>query len=291
MNSSVLALDYKRYGFVPFPLSPKTKVPPAMATFTTIADRAVMPDDNIGLFTGSKNGFVVIDADSSESRLSVTDKLRGMGILDWCSVVRTPKKGGLHFWLRVLDVPATVQAYYKLPPSLGSGEFRLRHPAYVVAPGSVLPEGEYVFVQGGIAQFVEQPAVLWADLVPWLLPNFNNTRPVQVSMDDPRLAGIKYEPQPKIIALLESMKHPDKAGRVRKVSHYTGAPVDAWFASRSEAEMSLVTGLVCAGWSFEQVHTLFNEQRPAHYMSTPHRATYLRKTYDKAVSFVLSRKG
>lgn len=152
------ALALARRGFHVFPLAPNSKVPlfsrseggKGCLDATTDLDRVRQwwtdhPKANIGIHP-APSGHIVIDLDVKEGvdGPGMYDLLWD-GIQDGDTVVRTPS-GGLHI-------------YYKLPegadppgPSsssrLGQGiDVRCQN-SYVVAPGCVLPEGQYVGVIG-----------------------------------------------------------------------------------------------------------------------------------------------
>lgn len=159
-----------------------------------------------------------------------------------------------------------------------------------MVPGSRIPEGEYTFIQGGIEQFNEQPAVKWADLISWLIPQRSPVSSALSDADLSLLRKIKYRPEPKVLQLLASIENPRKDGKVQRIDYRTGAKLDGWFDTRSEAELALINGLVMAGWSFDQIQSLFDECQPGHYAGVPNQAKYLAVSYDKAVGYVCGRK-
>ncbi len=199
----------------------------------------------------------------------------------------------MHFWLRVYNKPEWVQTYYKLPASVGGGEFRFRRPAYVVAPGSRIPEGEYQFVQGSPSLFTRQPELEYMSLS-WALPQHalfetlaHRSGPGAVpDMGDMRPAYINAPP---ILRLLDFLRSAESAP-VPKVSQ-RGTVLPLKYGSRSEAEQALVFGLVSAGWDFDQVVELFDREQPGHYAATPSPEAYLKSTYIKAVTLYLRLNG
>ena len=143
MNIPSLAQEYRCKGYIPFPLAPGSKEPLRGSKLATVEQLKFTDTNNIGLFPGSENGLIVIDCDSETSQVNVASKLQEMGLLGVTTIVQSPRRQGRHMWLRVLDVPSEAKCSYALPADIGQGEFRLHRNAYVVAPGSTLPEGKY----------------------------------------------------------------------------------------------------------------------------------------------------
>lgn len=294
MDARFLLNEYRKQGFNPLPLRPGEKLPLAKSEVDFGSFATIGANCNVGLFAGSTNGLVIIDADDPRSRENVAARLKEMGLFEWTTIVLTPKRQGWHFWLRMPTKPAGAQAYYKLSAAVGGGEFRVNKPAYVVAPGSVIPQGEYAFVQGGIDCFSEQPAVTWKDML-WLAPDRmmqagDVRREVIKDAPLPKPAWARYRPEPTVLKLFEYMRHPDKQGRVQRIEYKTGAPLQGqFFDTRSEAEQATITGLAWAGWDYDQVRNLFDLERPGHYTQVPDQTRYLVTAYNKAVQYLESR--
>jgi len=280
---------YRSHGFTPFPLKNMSKEPAARSLAYAERER-FRPDNNIGLFTGSPNRLLVVDADEPSARVFVENRLRAIGLLDWTTLVLTPKRKSFHFWLRVADVPSNAQSYYKLPKFIGGGEIRIHRPAYVVAPGSTLVEGQYVFYQGGIEFFLNQPLLHYEDLK-WLLPDHAMYGSTGVP-DEQNSVRFNFEhvDRPPILALFDYLQR-GKGSKIPKVDYKTGERTGDVYHSRSEAEAGLVVGLVMAGWSFEEIELAFKLRKPGHYMEAPLRHNYLAGTYAKATRFVAGRSG
>jgi hypothetical protein len=283
-------------GFTPFPLSPMAKVPNQGTPLSQVQRLPFVEKTNIGIFAGSDNGLAIIDADVEVAREMIPAKLAEMGLLDWVTIVRTPNRDGRHYWIRLTDKPNGAQAYYKLSQMVGGGEFRVNRPAYVVAPGSRTEKGEYTFVQGGIEYFCGQPGVSWTDLL-WLAPTgmaqAGKAQSGSVSrrkVSDPP-AGLRRIAKPKVLALVDLIHGAGPDGRVRRIDYATGRTRADYFDTRSEAEAALVTGLVLAGWSFDNIEELFEREQPEHYTSVPRPDYYLTTTYNKGVRYISSRLG
>jgi hypothetical protein len=285
MNIKELATDYKKYGFTPLPLSPLSKAPLGGSNLDTIDTMPFETQSNIGLYPGSPNNLVVVDADNEKSQAIVTNSLQGMGLYNQTTIVRTPKKLGLHFWLRVPDVPDWVQSFYTLPDDIGGGEFRLHRKAYVVAPGSTLREGKYNFVQGGMECFTGQPVVEWKDLA-WLLPStylgekFFGSNVLKLPV------RLNYRPNPKCIYFLRTLKNAPKSNPVNKIDLITGEILKDCYDSRSEAEAAVVTSLILSGWTFEEIEKKFNDVKPGHYIEHANRQMYLISTYNNVIRYL-----
>jgi len=282
---------YRRLGFLPFPLSGGTKMPPEGCKLFYANEIPFKEGDNIGLFTGSSNRFTVIDADDERAQKNVTWFLKKIGLYEHLTIVRTPTRGGLHFWVRI-DAPEWVQTFYKLPSEVGHGEFRFRRPAYVVGVGSAVESGKYEFIQGGIEEFVAQPLLPY-DMFYKLLPHHAREQSnklnysgdtSQLTFESFGLHPVAKNPNPpvlNIIPLIHSSQY-----NIPKISTYTGkVKAGKRYASRSEAEAGLVTGLIKYGWSFNDVLKLFTDERLPHFKSTPNPEKYLSATYLKCLGF------
>lgn len=282
--------QYKLNGFSPFPLEPMSKQPVGGTPLFKAEALLFTNHHNIGLFAGSSNGLVIIDADNDKSKEMVTAKLYELKLLNWVTIVRTPKRGGLHFWLRVVDLPNDVQAYYKLSPQVGGGELRIRKPAYVVAPGSVIAEGKYEFTQGGVEYFRSQPGVSWGSLG-WLIPDRSRSQRMKkaTAIEIVEKMKLPYNPKPQVLKLLEHIKKPLPGGGIQRINYRTGEPYNGTFDTKSEAELALVTGLVMSGWNYDSIRNLFDTETPEHYINAPSKSRYFDLTFCKAASYVSSR--
>jgi hypothetical protein len=288
MDIRELVGKYKEAGFILFPLQPNSKEPVRGCSLSSVEKtHAFSKDSNIGLFTGSENGFLVIDADSDQARDNVIKLLYDMKLMEWVTVVRTPKRKTNHFWMKVFDVPDDAQAYYKLPPEIGDGELRVRRPAYVLAPGSKLPEGEYEFIQGGIDAFAEiQPPVLWSSLQ--VLTRVKGDYQGKQGIKD--ISNRPFRANPPAIRLFEALRFARTGQRIPMIDYRTGEILEnKFYPSRSEAEFALVMHLVINGWSAEQIEERFSKEKPMHYITQPDRNKYLDNTYKNAVK-ILSRQ-
>lgn len=275
---------YKGAGFSPLPLQFNSKEPYPGTKLNNGVLGDFLEESNIGLFAGSENDFTVLDADDDKTVKRVKDVLQGLGLLQWTTVVITPRRHGRHFWFRVASIPDHAQAYYKLIPRFGKGEFRVKAPAYVVAPYSKLNEGTYMFEQGGIEFFNLQPLLGWRDLL-WLLPTHAFSPNGNGGNGDIQLnrLGLPYKPEPPILAMFEILRTTPPGEPVQRVNWYNGNSRKGVYQSRSEAEMALVAGLIRAGWGYDQIERVFEEERPSHYMHTKYRYKYLQLTYTRAL--------
>jgi hypothetical protein len=251
--------------------------------------------NNIGLFAGSPNGLVIADADEELTKWMVTIQLEAMGLLEKTTLVVTPKRGGYHFWFRVKNIPDWCKAYYRLNPEIGKGELRMKKPAYVLAPGSSIAEGDYRFVRGGAEFFMQQPVLDVKDLA-WLLPAGTLDKPIQSGISYNKttqladLPKFKYVPNPPILNLLTFILSTPPSKGVPKIFGKTGAVIPGeYFPSRSEAEASLVVGLIYSGWSWDDIYDLFFRENPPHFAEQPNQDRYLENTYRSAVNFVAQR--
>lgn len=292
MNPLVnITKDYHLNGFSPFPLvaeskEPRVKLKDAFGKFF-----GFKPDDNVGLFVGSKNLLAVIDADDVNTKGKVNSKLDEMGLLPWTTVVSTPSRDGLHFWLRIGNIPAWAKVFYRLDPRIGKGEFRLKFPAYVVAPPSSVKDGNYRFLQGSPTFFAIQPVVDFFDVVSWLV------KPSALQDAGNSDTSIKtspitsYNPRPGVMELVPYLRNARPGAYIPRIDYRTRKVRSDSFPSRSEAENALVVGLVLGGWSFDQVKKLFDDNHIGHYVDQPDPTRYLEKTYSSAVNYVKREGG
>jgi len=291
MNKLQVVQLYRDNGFTPFALSPISKEPHAGVPLSQ-ADRVPFSkDDNIGLFVGSPNNLAVIDADDDATVAEVGRRLVDLGLYDWTTVVMTPKRQGRHFWIKVIDVPEYTQAYFRLPKHIGKGEIRVKRPAYVLAPGSVLEQGTYMFVQGGGLRFTEQPTLPWNELT-WLLPphafstNGYTKHGNGNILENP--LTFPHRNNPPVLRLFEYLRSARRGGEVQRINVRTGTVSEGdTYPSRSEAEASLVSGLIVAGWDFDAIHDRFETEQPGHYAEAKNPYRYLVSTYNKALAYVI----
>lgn len=290
MNVHDQVRRYKEAEFIPLPLAQLSKCPPKGSTLSTIEiDQPYEEDSNIGLFVGSPNGLVVIDCDDDVSKECVEDKLESMGLLEQTTTVLSPKRAGLHFWLRIIDVPEGAKAFYNLADDIGCGEFRLHRNAYVVAPDSVLHSGKYRFIRGGPEKFLSQPVVKWKDFE-WLLPpnvtyyEVPNTKPLTLPI------RLIFRPSPKITYYFKRLKYAEKGDPINKIDFTTGEFLEEQYKSRSEVEAAIVMCLILAGWSFDEIFQIFEAEEPRNYAEEKSKTQYLLRTYNSALSCLMMSK-
>jgi hypothetical protein len=289
MRINELVMQYKENGFTPFPLAPKSKLAPKGSNFDTIEnDGAFSEDSNIGLFPQSKNGLIVADADDEESQNNITGRLQAMGLLDQTTIIRTPQKGGKHFWFRVTEVPLQTQCYCQLNSSVGKGELRIHKPAYVVAPPSTLQGGKYTFLQGSIEEFDHQVIVDWKDLT-WLLPSNWHGQGGGIEILEPPVRII-YRPSPNAIIMFGQVRDAPKGENIHKINFERGELLEGFYNSRSEAEAAIVTNLILAGWNWDKIQEEFESEQPGHYSETNNRVDYLKRTYGNALRKLSHRR-
>lgn len=281
---------YREAGFDVFPLQPGSKHPISGVRIHKADTIAFQYNSNIGVFAGSENNFAVIDADDEQSDRIVSSKLQEMGLSGWTTVVKTPKRGRHHYWLKVINKPEYAQAYYKLGKQVGHGEFRTNRPAYVVGPPSKIAEGEYTFVSGGVTSFHWQPEVAWRDLL-WLSPKMALSTYVDPNQDPSQYkpTGVPFVRRPVVLNLLPMISNPDQKGRVQRINYQSGKPIMDWFSTRSEAEAALVTGLIYAGWDYRKVESLFQKVKPAHYAEVPNKTAYLSTTFLSSLNYARAK--
>jgi hypothetical protein len=288
MNLNSLVQKYKEHGYNPFPLAKRSKLPNMGTELLKYANGSVIPEfknsSNIGIFAGSENHLRIIDADDEASQKKIEEKLREIGLLEKTPMVRTPHRNGLHFYIRIEDVPEEVSTYYKLDKAVGGGEFRLKPPAYVVAPGSVIEFGEYKFVQGNVEAICLAPIVDWKDMV-WLVPEDR----IRYSHQEQNLATppVRLIHRPRTVnveRLLKQLKTAKKGEPIKKVDFTTGSYMKEKYPSRSEAEAAVVTDLILYGRTYDEIFDLFEVWQPGHYKEYSKKSRYLERLYIKAIA-------
>jgi hypothetical protein len=229
--------------------------------------QSVGPDfaGNIGILLG--NGLVVADADDQSAITSLSSGFRSMGLRTL--VVKTPH--GMHFYLKVSDIPAAY-SHSLLPSGVGEGELRARN-CYVVAPASQADGVLYRWLDGTPERLATQRVVHWAELA-WLLPNAESHPMVKAVP----IRLLHREMPPKAKSLLEALAIASK-----------GEAIGA-YATRSEAEAAVVSILILAGWSQDEIQSTFDLWKPGKYWETKarDRQTYVDRTFTRALSSIAS---
>jgi hypothetical protein len=284
-NIYELVNRYKGAGFTPFPLAKKSKVPPKGSILDTIEkDWPFERDSNIGLFPGSLNGLVALDADDNQAKENISAGLKGMGLYEKISIVETPHRKMNHFLLRATNVPMDIGAKYNFPTQIGAGDIRIHRNAYVVAPGSKLPEGQYTFIQGSIESFLAQPIIECKDLL-WLLPETSFIKSPQYDGELYELpVRLIYRPNPNALKQLYFLKNAEKHDSIPKIDYITGEILDNHYPTRSEAEFGLIIDLILSGWTYEPIAEVFERELPCHYADEVNPEEYLVKSYNKAIT-------
>lgn len=235
---------------------------------------------NIGIRTG--HGFGVADADAQVTITNLAGYWAGVGIKP--PTVKTPSDGR-HFYLPVDGVPPGAN-YYRWHPDIGPGELRVGPGAQVVAPCSMVDGKRYSFLPGTAPEdLLRMRRLHWRDLLPLVKPK--QAAPLDVlPIPFPRreladwarllLAALRRVPAGKMVSRPESSLQ----GVWRR------APVRRWYASRSEAEQSIVLHAVWCGWDLAEVTALFEQYKPGHYAEQPDKERYLRLCWQHALGYL-----
>jgi hypothetical protein len=214
---------------------------------------------NIGLRAGGPARIAFIDCDDKAhpGTFSTAQRwLAGLGYLHGeYPVVSTASGVGKHIYINFHDqLSGHVR---KLTPAFGAGEFRYGSGSFVVAPPSVIKEGnQYQLVAGDLRQI---PRIELQDILPILIRNENDS------------------------------------GRTRKISRKTLALLSGkgieYYASRSEAEQSIIASLVNSGFSFGEILALFGchpcagKYAEMRTQSTSNAERWLLLSYNEAVEW------
>ncbi len=181
-------------------------------------------DVNIGIRGGGLADAAFIDCDNPQAFEIVTNFLAGLGYRgDSYPVVRTPKKDGRHIYITLAGMLSGEAR--DLSQEVGNGEFRYGAGAFVVAPPSVISEGGYQLYSG---DFQTRPTLEVKDILP-ILGN----------------REIEREKKPTLSRKAFALLH----GNDELIKNY---------ASRSEAEQSLIVSMVNVGLPFWDVLVYFN---------------------------------
>ncbi|MBL6983018.1 MAG: bifunctional DNA primase/polymerase [Anaerolineales bacterium] len=233
MDSS---LDLARYhygdlGFDTVPLTPGSKKAYAHGWEKRSSHRlwsVAPPKANIGIRGGGYAQVAFIDCDSPKTFETASRWLSGLGYEEGdYPLVRSASGGGRHIYVNFLgNLPGD---WRKLSKDFGAGEFRYGMGAYVVAPPSMVTGGKtYSLIKGDLRQL---PRLTLEDILPIL---GNKDTSSEKATKIPR----------RVIPLLFG----------KGIENYK---------SRSEAEQSILTSLINAGFSFAQVLSIFNQNQCA----------------------------
>jgi DNA-binding transcriptional ArsR family regulator len=256
---------YEGLGLVNIPLVGKFPIEPGSWKEIPPHDQwaRLAPDfsGNIGIVAG--NGISVIDTDNYETATAVDRGLKSMGVSP--ATVSTPH--GKHFYLKIADAP-TAFNWSKLAKEVFKGELRV-HNSYVVAPCSQIDGILYYWEKSRPEDLKSQNGVEWKDLL-WLLPD----QPI-VSLIEELPVRLLYRNMPgRAKDLLEKLRGATKGQAIGK------------YASRSDTEAAIVTMLILAGWSYDQILGAFVAWSPGKYQDAKGRdqQRYFDRTYYRALS-------
>lgn len=159
MSMLEIAIDLVNRGFAVFPLQPRGKQPLGGHGFKDASrDMAAVrrwwtasPDANVGLATGAASQCWVLDVDNKPDAcgydaLMALEQKHGEKAWTSAGIIVTTPTNGLHLyfaWDSARPVRNTTSKIGKGIDTRGDG-------GYVVAPGSVRDDGEYVMVEDGL---------------------------------------------------------------------------------------------------------------------------------------------
>ncbi len=236
---------------------------------------------NIGIRTG--NGFGGADADAPQTTANLTAYWAGLGVKP--PTVATPS-GGRHFWLFVDEVPPGTN-YYHWHPDIGLGELRVGPGALLVAPCSMVNGKRYRFLPGTAPEdLLRMRRLRWRDLLPLIKPKQStplDVLPVAFPRRDLAdwarwlLAALRSTPPS------ETVKRPQTNLNGTWRRDAAGNALVIEYASRSEAEQSVILHAVWCGWDFTEVMALFEQHQPGHYAAQHDKEGYLRRCWQHAL--------
>lgn len=262
---------YNQAGISTIPLKEKTKLP-ALKGWQTLPsdqlwDRYQSPQANIGVRTGA--GLAVIDGDDNYAVSQIREFNKGLGL----QPAEVLTKRGAHFYYPVQSSP---DGFYSRNLKDIPGE--LKAGAQVVAPCSVVGDHAYRFLVGSPEMIKAIPAIAWQDLAV-LIPDLQ-TDPKKYLITELPVRLIYREMPTKAADLLRWLRTATKGESVTYGNKT--------YPTRSEAEAAVIDILALAGWNYEQIHTIFQQSMPAHYVSVSDqvsvRERYLRRVYNSAIT-------
>jgi hypothetical protein len=216
---------------------------------------------NIAIVMG--NGRAVIDADDFETSRTIDYGLNSRGYVP--PTVRSPH--GNHFCIQVVNVPEEFN-FSKLVKGVYNGELRVRN-SYVVAPCSRVDEIPYRWERGTPEAWTSQPVVEWRDLL-WLLSD----QPAPLLIEELPIRLLHRDMPKKAKNLLEELRGAMKGQAIHE------------YQSRSDAEAAVISMLILAGWSYDQILEAFEDWSPGKYHNIKGRdqQRYFDRTYFRALS-------
>lgn len=256
---------YEALGFTTIPLVGKFPLDPVSWKITPPTEqwRRAGPDfdGNIGIVVG--NGRAVIDADDYETSKTIDCGLISRGYTP--PTVLSPH--GSHFCIQVTNAPEEFN-FSKLVNGVYKGELRVRN-SYVVAPCSHVDGIPYRWERGTPEEWKSQSVVQWKDLL-WLLTD----QPVSQLIAELPIPLVYRDMPRKAQALLEKLASATKGQAIYK------------YQSRSDAEAAVVSILILAGWSYDQILATFDDWLPGKYQEAKgrDRQRYFDRTYYRALS-------
>lgn len=189
MNMLEIAVDLVNRGFAVFPLQPRGKQPLGGHGFKDASrDMALVrrwwtasPEANVGIATGSISQCWVLDVDNKPGAIgydALMELEQRHGERAWQSagIIVTTPTNGLHLYFAWDDMRPVRNTTSKI----GKGIDTRGDGGYVVAPGSVRDDGEYVMVEDGL--LMDAPEWLMAAMA-------EKPRPAPVAVPIPSGSG------------------------------------------------------------------------------------------------------
>lgn len=260
--------QYIEWGFDAIPLRPFTKRPLCNAWSSIRPDKQWedAPEDvNVGIRCGGANNIAVLDADDKNkpgTALAIQNHLLGLGINPKeMPIVKTASGVGKHTYFRLEE---NLEGNMKQLRGDLAGEFRYGPGAIVVAPPSEFDNTRYELVNG---DFRNLPILSFQDIAPLV-----------EALDT-------LVPLPAIPTVCrQELVIPRNAMPILMGNYH------ALYSDRSSAEQALTQMLVNAGYSFDEVLSLFlsypgtGKFRERYQKDPDSGVRYLRNGYDKAVA-------
>lgn len=295
-TSDRLRHRFERIGMLVIPVWPGRKEPickgwserPPGDQWAEVKSRGIA-FPNFGVVPG--NGWAFFDPDSEHGRVMLDRELTRLGVPITRVQSATPGHG--HAWVRVGSIPQGLLAKYALAPDYAPGDVRLGQGVYVLAPPSIVNGNRYRFERRNRPErLLKGRAMTWAELsrfIEYVGPAIQIAElPVSFEYDPAIPQWIDYT-----LDVLAGWTRPGAFER-RVFDKKTGDVIQRiTYASRTEAEQAVITGLIARGWTLGQAGELFEERQPGHYAgikSPAARLRYFETSYSSAVDYV-SRAG
>jgi len=255
---------YDELGLETLPIPQGQKFPPAPGWQTKPVEelwKNAPKSCNIAIRLGPKK-LADFESDDLVSESFISKRLDELGLHD---IPKCKSKRGWHHFVRVDSVPEYIDIK-NWKSSIGKGEARFRN-CYSLIPDSQVDDHRYFWEGDSYIRFGDLPTIHWSDIAHYTTYNDN----LSSTIFNPLPRYFKTNVEPWVFSTLDILKNHPKG-------HYLRCDKHSW-SSRSEAEFAVITRLDSCGYSFDEIHSIFEKYSPGHYIEYGnHRKEYLENT-------------